>query len=83
MSDEVRQMEELDFRLAVEALRRRVELSQQCGVTHGLRLQLATELEEAKQLAQVCPHCWDLRKELDLLKVAAHEVLAHGQGVMA
>lgn len=83
MNDEVRQVEELDFRLAVEALRRRVELSQQVGVTHGLKLQLATELHEAKQLAQVCPHCWDLRRELDLLKVAAGKVLAHGQEVIA
>lgn len=83
MSNEVRQMEELDFRLAVEALRRRVNLSQQCGVTYGLRLQLKAELNEAKRLAQSCPHCWDLRRELDLLKVAAHEVLAHGQQVIA
>jgi hypothetical protein len=75
-------MEELDFRLAVEALRRRVELSQQVGVTEGLMLQLATELDEAKQLAKRCRHCWDLRRELDLLKVAAKEVLK-GQGVMA
>jgi hypothetical protein len=76
-------MEELDFRLAVEAVRRRVELSQHVGVTDGLRLQLATELSEAKQLAQVCPHCWDLRRELDLLKVAAAEILARGQKVTA
>jgi hypothetical protein len=75
MNSEAGQMEELDFRLAVEALRRRVELSQQVGVTHGLRLQLTAELNETKQLAKRCPHCWDLRRELDLLKVAAHEVL--------
>jgi hypothetical protein len=83
MSSEVSRMEELDFGLAVEAVRRRVELSQQAGVTDGLRLQLATELSEAKQLAQVCPHCRDLRRELDLLKVVASQVMEQKQKVTA
>jgi hypothetical protein len=78
---EVRQVEELDFRLAVEALRRRVLLIKffnsalEDGANEGLKLQLAAELSEAKQLAKRCPHCRDLQRELDLLKVVASEVL--------